>query len=103
MVWRIHDPVDTELNFRPELTFDQRAMLIEWAVKQKYGGEIRVRGTDPEYPGSTFWEVREDVRITLWPEKQRVWATHNRNPSADAARIIRHLGNTLATHPPSRH
>ena len=103
MVWRIHDPVETDLSFRPELTPDQRTMLIEWAVKQKYGGDIRVRGTDPAHPGSTFWELLEDVRITLWPEKMRVWATHNRDPNPDAARIIRYLGEVLANHPGTRH
>ena len=67
----IRDAVETELPFRPEITDEQRAMLIEFAVKRKYGGKIRARGTDPEYPGSTFWELETMMRVVAWPEKKR--------------------------------
>ena len=103
MIWRIHDPVETDLDYRHELTADERAMLIEWAVRQKHRGRVRVRGTDPAYSGSTFWELDADLRITLWPEKGRLWATHNRDPDPDTARIVRYLQEVMATHPPTRH
>lgn len=100
---RLYDPVETDLAYRPEVTFEERAMLIEWAVGKKHRGTIQVRGTDPAYPGSTFWELAADLRIVLWPEKQRLWVMHNRKLDSDAARILRYLQQVLATHPPTRH
>lgn len=99
----IRDPVNTELVYRPELTPDEQALLIEWAVGKKYQGRIIVRGADPEFPGSTFWELQARLRITIWPQEQRVWATHCRDPGENAARIMRFLEHVLTTHPPTRH
>lgn len=97
------DPIDAELPYRPELALDQHSMLIEWAVARKHGGRVRARGTDPQFPGSTFWELDAGVRITLWPSKARVWATTERRDDSDAARILQYVSQVLATHPPTRH
>ena len=99
----IRDPIHTELPYRPELTFDERSMLVEWAIGQKYAGDIRARGTDPNFPGSTYWDLLAPLRVTLWPERQRLWATHSRRPDDNTARILHFLRHVLATHPPTRH
>ena len=100
---RIRNPVNIELPYRPEITFDQRAMLIDWARKKKFGGDTRARGTDPDYPGSTYWELDVGLRITMWPQEQRLWATHDQNAGPDCMRILRSLQDVLGNHPPTRH
>jgi len=99
----VRDPVENELPYRPDLTAEQIADLVEWAVRKKYKGQVRTRGTDPAYPGSIFWKLVGDVRITLWPKQQRLWATHSRTPDDDVARIVRYVAEVVATHPPTRH
>ncbi len=99
----LRDAVNTAIPYRPELSFEDYAMLIEWALGKKYRGDIRERGTDEEHPGSTYWELRTHIRITIQPEEQRLWITHMRKPGEDDARVLKFLTEVLTSHPPTRH
>src|SRR5262249_32717143 len=99
----IRDPVTIDMPCRSDLTFEQIAHLVEWAVQSKHNGDIPARGTGPAYPGSTFWELRAPVRIIHWPTEGRTWVVRTRLLNPDADRIVGHLESVLVTHPGTRH
>jgi hypothetical protein len=56
---------------------EQFVALIETAA-DRYGLQIRMKGTFRTYPGSEHWHFqkpgqRGTLEVTLWPRRNRVW------------------------------
>lgn len=94
----LRDAVNTAIPHRSELSFEEYAMLIEWALGKKYRGDIRERGVDESNPGSTFWHLGADIRVAIQPSEQRLWIAHTRKPGDCDARVLKFLTEVLTTH-----
>ncbi len=99
----LRKPIEIELPWRDELTAEEHAALIQWAITHRHPNDVRVRGTDPRFPGSTFWKTPHAVIITMWPEQKRIWATHNDPPGSEGKRILYKVRKVLSNHPPTAH